>query len=51
LYFDNTKTGAVKDTIALNKADIAFENRSVSCSDSGCGVYRARTNNLFEMMN
>jgi cytochrome c-type biogenesis protein CcmH/NrfG len=26
LYFDNTKSGAVRDTIALNKADIAFGN-------------------------
>ncbi|MFT5669151.1 MAG: Tfp pilus assembly protein PilF, partial [Vicingaceae bacterium] len=26
LYFDNTKSGAVRDTIALNKADVAFGN-------------------------
>ncbi|EIA10172.1 tetratricopeptide repeat protein [Flavobacterium frigoris] len=47
LYFDNTKSGAVKDTIALNKADIAFGNViEASPATQDVYVYRARTNSL-----
>ncbi|WP_143031851.1 tetratricopeptide repeat protein [Flavobacterium gillisiae] len=47
LYFDNTKAGAVKDTIALRKADIAFGNViEASPATQDAYVYRARTNTL-----
>ncbi|MGO4819612.1 tetratricopeptide repeat protein [Flavobacterium sp. W22_SRS_FP1] len=47
LYFDNTKTGAIKDSIALNKADIAFGNViEASPATVDVYVYRARTNSL-----
>lgn len=47
LYFDNTKSGAVKDTIALNKADVAFGNVIQASPDTqDVYVYRARTNSL-----
>ncbi|WP_091431659.1 tetratricopeptide repeat protein [Flavobacterium degerlachei] len=47
LYFDNTKSGAVRDTIALNKADIAFGNViEASPATQDVYVYRARTNSL-----
>jgi hypothetical protein len=47
LYFDNTKTGAVKDSIALQKADIAFGNViEASPETQDVYVYRARTNTL-----
>jgi cytochrome c-type biogenesis protein CcmH/NrfG len=47
LYFDNTKTGAVKDSIALNKADVAFGNViEASPATQDVYVYRARTNSL-----
>jgi Tfp pilus assembly protein PilF len=54
LYFDNTKSGAVKDTVALAKADIAFGNViEASPATVDAYVYRARTNSLMgndEMM-
>ena len=47
LYFDNTKAGAVKDSIALQKADIAFGNViQASPETQDAYVYRARTNTL-----
>lgn len=47
LYFDNTKSGAVKDSIALHKADIAFGNViEASPATQDVYVYRARTNSL-----
>jgi hypothetical protein len=47
IYFDNTKAGAVKDTIALRKADIAFGNViEASPATQDAYVYRARTNTL-----
>ncbi|MCW2118591.1 tetratricopeptide repeat protein [Flavobacterium sp. 7A] len=47
IYFDNTKTGAVKDTIALQKADIAFGNViTASPATQDVYVYRARTQSL-----
>ena len=47
LYFDNTKTGAVKDSIALQKADVAFGNViEASPETQDVYVYRARTNTL-----
>lgn len=47
LYFDNTKSGAVRDTIALKKADIAFGNViEASPATQDVYVYRARTNSL-----
>jgi Tfp pilus assembly protein PilF len=47
LYFDNTKSGAVRDTIALNKADVAFGNViEASPATQDVYVYRARTNSL-----
>lgn len=47
LYFDNTKAGAVKDTVALRKADIAFGNViEASPATQDAYVYRARTNTL-----
>jgi hypothetical protein len=46
LYFDNTKTGAVKDSI-FKKADIAFGNViEASPETQDVYVYRARTNTL-----
>lgn len=49
IYFDNTKPGIVKDTIALKKADIAFGN-VITASPDTQDVYlsRARTNSLLE---
>jgi cytochrome c-type biogenesis protein CcmH/NrfG len=47
LYFDNTKAGAVKDSIALQKADIAFGNVIEASPETlDAYVYRARTNIL-----
>ncbi len=47
IYFDNTKSGAVKDTIALKKADIAFGNViEASPATQDVYVYRARTQSL-----
>ncbi len=47
IYFDNTKAGAVKDIIALRKADIAFGNViEASPATQDAYVYRARTNTL-----
>jgi hypothetical protein len=49
LYFDNTKAGAVKDSIALQKADIAFGNViEASPETQDVYVYRARTNTLLD---
>ncbi|MBC5838569.1 tetratricopeptide repeat protein [Flavobacterium muglaense] len=49
IYFDNTKPGIVKDTVALKKADIAFGN-VITASPDTQDVYlsRARTNSLLE---
>lgn len=49
IYFDNTKTGAVKDTIALQKADVAFAN-VIEASPETLDAYisRARTNSLLD---
>lgn len=49
IYFDNTKPGIEKDTIALKKADIAFGN-VITASPDTQDVYlsRARTNSLLE---
>ncbi|MCG9794214.1 tetratricopeptide repeat protein [Flavobacterium algicola] len=47
IYFDNTKADAVKDTIALQKADIAFGNViTASPATQDVYVYRARTQSL-----
>jgi predicted Zn-dependent protease len=49
IYFDNTKTGQAKDTIALKKADIAFGNViEASPSTQDVYIYRARTNTLLD---
>ena len=49
IYFDNTRSGSVKDTIALKKADIAFANvLEASPETLDAYVYRARTNSLLE---
>jgi cytochrome c-type biogenesis protein CcmH/NrfG len=49
LYFDNTKAGAVKDSVALKKADIAFGNVIESSPETqDVYVYRARTNTLLD---
>ncbi len=49
IYFDNTKSGAVKDTVALKKADIAFANVIEASPETlDAYVYRARTNSLLE---
>lgn len=49
IYFDNTKTGVVKDTIALKKADIAFGNViEASPATLDAYVYRARTQTLLD---
>lgn len=49
LYFDNTNAGAVKDSIALQKADIAFGNViEASPETQDVYVYRARTNTLLD---
>lgn len=49
IYFDNAQPGAVKDTIALKKADIAYGN-VITASPDTQDVYlsRARTNSLLE---
>lgn len=49
IYFDNTKTGAIKDTIALQKADVAFAN-VIEASPETLDAYisRARTNSLLD---
>ncbi len=49
IYFDNTKTGAVKDPVALQKADVAFAN-VIEASPETLDAYisRARTNSLLE---
>ncbi|WPR72628.1 hypothetical protein SLW70_05685 [Flavobacterium sp. NG2] len=49
IYFDNTRSGAVKDTIALKKADIAFGNViEASPATLDAYVYRARTQTLLD---
>ncbi|WP_418263983.1 tetratricopeptide repeat protein [Flavobacterium faecale] len=49
IYFDNTRSGAVKDTIALKKADIAFGNViEASPATQDVYVYRARTQSLLD---
>ncbi|AWG23588.1 hypothetical protein FFWV33_07015 [Flavobacterium faecale] len=49
IYFDNTKSGAVKDTVALQKADVAFGNViQASPATQDVYVYRARTQSLLE---
>lgn len=49
IYFDNTKTGAVKDMVALQKADVAFAN-VIEASPETLDAYisRARTNSLLD---
>jgi cytochrome c-type biogenesis protein CcmH/NrfG len=49
IYFDNATPGAVKDTVALKKADIAYGN-VITASPETQDVYlsRARTNSLLE---
>jgi hypothetical protein len=51
LYFDNTKTGAVKDSIVFEKSRHCFWNViEASPETQDVYVYRARTNTLLEMM-
>ncbi|WP_220763029.1 hypothetical protein [Flavobacterium sp. UMI-01] len=49
IYFDNTRSGAVKDTIALQKADVAFGNViEASPATQDVYIYRARTQSLLD---